>query len=311
MFSKLDTTHDPHDVLEIAPDVVLVARAAAEFPSLAPDGVGQPFDRQPNMATAASPSSAPRVDTTFRASDVDEIARGRSSGGRWLKTASMAFALALVGAVATAAWERYGDRAQAMTASFAPRLSLPSLDLASWLPWQRVAAASQQDAPALPSVATDQSAAAGVPASGSAPAQTASPQTTAPQPAAAQDSAPALQSVSRDVAGLTQEVEALKASIAELKASQEQLSRDMVKSREAKAPEPKLSEAKPAELRPRIGAPPRSLGTIVQHKPKPPMYPQPVQATISPPPVQIAPAPIGAGSTSADDVVVRPPMPVR
>ena len=49
MPSNLDTKNDPHDVLEIAPDVVLVARAAAEFPTLAPDAVSQPFTRQPNM----------------------------------------------------------------------------------------------------------------------------------------------------------------------------------------------------------------------------------------------------------------------
>ena len=37
MLSTPDTKSDPHDVLEIAPDVVLVARAATDFPSLAPD----------------------------------------------------------------------------------------------------------------------------------------------------------------------------------------------------------------------------------------------------------------------------------
>src|SRR4029077_8984076 len=86
MPSNHDTKNDPHDVLEIAPDVVLVARAAAEFPSLAPDTASQPFARQPNMGNmGAGPdlAAAPRVDTTFRASDVDDIP-GLRSGARWL-----------------------------------------------------------------------------------------------------------------------------------------------------------------------------------------------------------------------------------
>ena len=42
MLSTLDKRqHDPHDVLEISPDVVLVARAAADFPSLAPEAMGR------------------------------------------------------------------------------------------------------------------------------------------------------------------------------------------------------------------------------------------------------------------------------
>jgi hypothetical protein len=313
MLSNLDAKSDPHDVLEIAPDVVLVARAAAEFPSLAPESVSQPSDRQPNMGTgAAAAMAAPRVDTTFRATDVNEIPRIRSARGRWVRTASMAFAFAFVSVVATAAWERYGDQAQAMVAGFTPQL-----DLASWLPWQRNTVAAQADAPAGPSVAADQAAAApALPADGAAAGAGAA----APPQNTAQDTAQSLQGVSRDVASLTQEIETLKASIAELKASQEQLSRDMAKPREAKAPEPKITEAKPVEPRPtKLGAPPRSLGTVVQHKPKPPMYP-PMQASTgaplpppntAPPPVQIAPAPMSGASTSPDDVVVRPPMPVR
>src|ERR1700744_4257573 len=130
MPSIQDTKNDPHDVLEIAPDVVLVARSAAEFPSLAPDTMSQPF-RHPNMGNmGAAPDleTVPRVDTTFRASDVNDIS-GHGSGARWLRRGAMVFLFAFLSVIATAAWQRYGDDAQAMmTGGLTPRI-----DLASWL----------------------------------------------------------------------------------------------------------------------------------------------------------------------------------
>jgi hypothetical protein len=122
------------------------------------------------------------------------------------------------------------------------------------------------------------------------------------------------------VASLSQQIETLKASIAELKASQEQLSQQL--SRETV--KPRAAEARPAETRPvehhpaKLGAPPRPLGTIVQRNPRPPMYP-PMQATAAAPlpppgsvPSQISPGPPPAAADASDDgVIVRPPMPVR
>ena len=319
MPSNHDTKHDPHDVLEIAPDVVLVARAAAEFPSLAPDTASQPFARQPNMGNmGAGPdlAAAPRVDTTFRASDVDDIP-GLRSGARWLRRAAMAFLFAFLSVFATAAWQRYGDDAQAMAAGLTSRV-----DLAAWLPWQKSEAATPTDtstspaAPASVATAADQAAA---PAAAQPADSTAAP--AAPPSLPAQDPAQTLQSVTRDVASLTQQLEALKASIAELKASQEQLSQQLAKPRAAEA---KLPEARPAEHRPaaKLGAPPRPLGTIVQRNPRPPAYP-PMQATAAAPlpppgagtplPAQISPGPPPAAASDASDdgVIVRPPMPVR
>jgi hypothetical protein len=325
MPSNQDTKNDPHDVLEIAPDVVLVARAAGEFPSLAPDSVSQPFSRQPNMGNmGAAPdlTAAPRVDATFRASDVNDIP-GLRSGARWLRRGAMAFLFAFLSVIATAAWQRYGDEAQAMAADLTSRV-----DLAAWLPWQKSQAATPADtsssaAPASVATATDQAAApvAAQPAdSTAAPAAAAA---ASPQSPPSQDPAQTLQSVTRDVASLTQQLEALKASIAELKASQEQLSqqmsRDMAKPRAAEA---KLPETRPAEHKPaKLGAPPRPLGTIVQRNPRPPTYP-PMQAAAaplpppgagSPLPVQISPGPPPAAASDASDdgVIVRPPMPVR
>jgi hypothetical protein len=324
MPSNQDTKNDPHDVLEIAPDVVLVARAAAEFPTLAPDTASQAFNRQPNMGdmgAGADLAAAPRVDATFRASDVNDIP-GRGSRGRWARTASMAFLFAFVSVIATAAWQRYGGDAQTMATDLTSKF-----DLAAWLPWQKSDAATPADTSAqspAASVATaaDQAApsAAAQPADNAAPNVAAPAAAVSPQTPPAQDPTQTLQSVSRDVASLTQQIEALKASIAELKANQEQLSRDMAKPRAAEA---RLPETRPAEPRPtKLGAPPRPLGTIVQRKPKPPTYPSyppPMQATAAAPlpppgagsaPVQVAPAPPPADA-SDDGVVVRPPMPVR
>jgi hypothetical protein len=241
MPSNQDTKNDPHDTLEIAPDVVLVARAAAEFPSLAPDTASQPFNRQPNMGNmGAAPdlTAAPKVDATFRASDVNDIP-GARLGGRWLRTASMAFMFALISVIATAAWQRYGNEAQAMMATGFP----PRIDLASWLPWQKSDAAAPADtstsspAPTTVATAADQAAtsapAAAQPADNAAAATTATPATAAPAAAVspqappAQDPTQALQSMSRDVASLTQQIETLKASIAELKANQEQLAHEI------------------------------------------------------------------------------------
>jgi hypothetical protein len=321
MPSNQDTKNDPHDVLEIAPDVVLVARATAEFPSLAPDSASHPFSRQPNMGNmGAGPdlASAPRVDTTFRASDVDDIP-GLRSGARWLRRAAVAFLFAFLSVFATAAWQRYGNDAQAMAAGLTPRV-----DLAAWLPWQKSEAATPADASTSPAAPASVATAADQ-AAPSAPAAQPADSTAAAAPTAPpQDPAQTLQSMTRDVASLTQQLEALKASIAELKASQEQLSqqlsRDIARPRAAEA---KLPEARPAEHKPaKLGAPPRPLGTIVQRNPRPPTYP-PMQATAaaplpppgagSPLPVQISPGPPPAAASDASDdgVIVRPPMPVR
>jgi len=304
MHSTLDGKNDPHDVLEIAPDVVLVARAAAEFPSLAPNAALRPLDRQPNMGSGPAAGEAiPRVDTSFRATDTS----GGRSRGAWARRAAVVFLFALGSAFAAAGWERYGDDAQATVAGITPQI-IPTV--MSWLPMQKPATASQTDtAPVTQTAAsTDQA----TPASAAQPAVGA----TAAAPAAAASSAPdqteALQSMARDVANLTQQVGELQASIAQLKANQEQMARD-----KAKAPEPRVSEvrpAAPAEPRPtKLGAPPRSLGTLPVHRSRPPAYPPAQTAYVPPPPtaapVQIAPPPVAAQPDG--DPVVRPPMPVR
>lgn len=129
--------------------------------------------------------------------------------------------------------------------------------------------------------------------------------------------------MTRDIAAMAQQIEQLKADIAELKAGQEQMVREMTK---PSAPKP-IAEAKPAANPARVSAlPPRAPGPIPPpvRKPKPvvshtymPAYPPtplvpppPSQAAAAPPP---AAPPVATTQTVADDdgPVVRPPMPVH
>jgi hypothetical protein len=299
MLSTLDNRQDDRrDVLEISPDVVLVARAAADFPTLAPGATGREAHMDVN---AEMPGEYPRVDTTFRASDTSGE---RSSHGKWLRRAATVFAFAFVSVLATAAWERYGDELQAMLANSTPQFSLASLVPTSLFSGRAAVAAPPNDTPAPQAVAADQ-----------AP-QSAAADAAAPSAAVSSDTAQLLQSMARDVATLNQQLSELKASIAQLKAGQDQLSRDM-----AKVPEPKVSEAKPVEPHPaapaKLGAPPRPLGTLVTpvHRPRPPSppYPPAQAAYVPPPPPAAAPVQIAPQATTEPDgsTVVRPPMPVR
>src|SRR5689334_3469251 len=140
MPSMQDTKIDSRDVLEIAPDVVLVARAAAEFPSLAPDATHRAGERQPNMGAGFTANPAtPKGDTSFRATDTSG---GRTRGG-WARKALFTFLFTSCSALAIAAWQHYGDDAQEMVAGLTPQI-MPALT--SWLPSLRPATVAQPDA---------------------------------------------------------------------------------------------------------------------------------------------------------------------
>jgi hypothetical protein len=289
---------DPHDTFVIEPDVVLAARA---------DAPGPPR-REPNLralvseisAGVAEQATAPKVDTSFRSVAVEK------RRGRWVSSFVVAFLFALVSALGAAAWQRYGDRAQADVANAASLLGLSTLQ-----------ATSAPSAPAAADATPEQTA---------APAETAS---TSPADAAAAttpaapDQTQLVQSLTRDVAAMGQQIEQLKATIAELKAGQEQVAHD------AKAADAKASEAKASEqsMRAKFSALPQRPSPAVR-KPKPYM---PAQASAAPPPpgasgyvpplpppgapgsapVQIAPAPPPPVAAATQDDVPRPPMPVR
>jgi hypothetical protein len=295
MHSTLSKETDPHDIFVIEPDVVLAARADKAPSDLAHDLAHDIPSRSSKPVSTASAASPPRVDTTFRATDVDNILGDRPATGRWAKRTVMAF-LALSSAIAAAAWQHYGDDVKHIMADWTPSFVLSSSD--------KPAVAGQPGASAVPasSQATAASQSSTQPAS---PAQA----TEAVSPAlAAAEAPPTLQSMSRDIATMGQQIEQLKASIEQLKAGQEQISR---------------SAAKPAEIteqnpRPRISALPPRPAIAPVRKPRPAFSPaQAAMPAPALPPVAAVPAPpqpdspARAAVTTDGEPVVRPPMPLR
>ncbi|TYO65004.1 hypothetical protein FXV83_18615 [Bradyrhizobium hipponense] len=320
--------NDPHDAVQVSPDIVLASRPNNVAPALAqkiatrpePKSAPEPkfvlepkFAPQPKFAPEPKISAiseiratAPSVDTAVRATAGDLHGRQkRSSVGKWLRGAFVTMLFAGGSAAATIAWEKHGDTAKQMLAEWRPALaSLTSTSLTS---------STSQATP----VAAEQAAAA--PVSQTTPDQPADPSATPPAAqdiAAAPDAAQSVQSMTRDLAAMAEQIEQLKANIAQLKAGQEQMAREM-----AKTPAPKpVAEAKPADPRARVSAlPPRPPAAPPVRKPRPvtqahsPAY---APTPIAPPPPQVVAAPPPAAMTTqavADDdgPVVRPPMPVH
>lgn len=325
--------NDPHDAVQISPDVIKASRVSSETPTLAPEFTARPEPKfalerkltiEPKFSPAserqiaapppaATPAAAPSVDTAVRLSASDDHIRPkRSAAGKWLRGAFMTFLLAGGSAAATIAWEKHGDTAKQMLAEWTPALAslLPSTSQTAPV------AAAQAAPPAAQDQAADQTAAA--PAAPVATAA-AAPVANAAPAAAQTDSGPAVESMARDIAAMAQQIEQLKANIAELKAGQEQMVREMAKPPAAKP----VAEAKPPVNPPaRVSAlPPRAPASMPVRRPKPvvshtyaPAYapaPPPSQAAAMPPPA-VAP-PVAATQAVADDdgPVVRPPMPLR
>jgi hypothetical protein len=310
---------DPHDVFAIE---TILATRGDRAPPLAHDAVGHPGGPQgaPEISIGAP---AAQIEPAFHAADVSDIpienirpdaikidgikGLGERPTAKWVRRVVMAL-LGLAGATAAAAWQHYGDQAKAMAVEWAPPFVIAAL-----APAEKSAAAEQPNVTAVRAAAADQAAPTDQPAA--QPVATAQPEQAA---AAAATATPAestqLQSMARDLAAMSQQVEELKASIAQLKAGQTQMSRET-----AKAAEPRTSETRPGEnVRPRVTAaapPPRPTAAPVR-RPMP-AYP-PAQAAYVPPlppvpaPVQSQPAP-PPQQTIADDgePIVRPPMPVR
>ncbi|QIP00275.1 hypothetical protein [Bradyrhizobium symbiodeficiens] len=317
--------NDPHDAIQISPDIVLASRPISVAPALAPDIATRPepkfmpepkasFERKISLEPRFSPISEsqaappPSVDTAIRVAANDGAGpRKRSAAGKWLRGAFVTFLFAGGSAAATIVWAQHGDAAKQMLAEWTPALAslLPSTS-------QTAPVAAAQAAPPTEQAATDQTA-----------DQSATPpavQVAAVAPAATQpDAAQSVQSMTQDLAAMAQQIEALKASIAELKAGQEQMAREM-----AKPPVPKpTAEVKPVDPRARAAAlPPRAPSPPPVRKPKPavshtympayspaPLAPPPSQAAAVPPPVP----PVTTTQAVADDdgPIVRPPMPLR
>lgn len=268
---------------------------------------------QPKFGPVSEPqTAAPSVDTAVRVTATDDhIGPKRSAARKWLRGMFLTFLFAGGSAAATIGWEKHGDTAKQMLAEWTPTLTslLPSTS-------QTAPVAAAQ---AAPPAAQDQTADQAATTPPTAPVAAA-----AAAPAATQtDAAPSVESMTRDIAAMAQQIEQLKNNIAELKAGQEQMVREMAKPSAQKP----VAEAKPPANPPtRVSAlPPRAPAPMPPpvRKPKPvvshtyvpaysptPIAPPPSQAAAAPPPV--AP-PVTSTQTVADDdgPVVRPPMPLH
>jgi hypothetical protein len=308
---QTDPYADPHDD-------VLVARIDEELSSLAPDAVRYPSDPQTHIAPDFYAGAAvPPVDTTFRATDVNNVRvpGHRPPMGRRAVRAITAFLLAgCIGAAAIAS-QSYGNVAKQMIGRWVPKFILTAS------PQLENTGLPEQSGPA----AVQANAAQTTPPQPAPPAQTATDGVAPTAAAPSSEQAQLLQSMARDLASARQEID-------QLKASQEQMSRDIARVSEAKASEAKASQAKAYEakasdtkaseqnLRPRISAlPPRPAAAPVR-RPMP-SYPPP-QAAAPPPlpppaapyvPRQPEPPPQTAAYPQADPELSppRPPMPVR
>jgi hypothetical protein len=293
---------DPHDVLVVAPDVVLVAPTDEELSKLA-----RTWRHPSNPQTRAGSdlpgtSTVPPVDTTFRVAAVRDVqvTGDRPSIGRRAVRAFTAFLLVACIGVAVIAWQSYGDVAKQIIARWAPQFGLTSSPLLE-----------NPGLPEQPNPPTIQASAAKAAPPPAPLAQTA-PEGVAPTAAAlSPESAQLLQSMAGDLATARQEIkqlkasiEQLKASIEQVKASQDQMSRD-------------IATASEQNLRPKISAPPPRSAAAPARKLMPPFPPPQAAATPRSPqaaapsvPRQPEPQPQATAQPEAEPVL-RPPMPLR
>jgi len=276
---------DPHDA-PIAPDVVPAAWAVRGPPGPATDAKSR--ERLFEEIRHAAETAVPEVDTTFRATDVNDIPALKNRPARtWIKRAFTVFVLALISAIAANAWKHHGNAAMQVAAGFMPQ-STPSAEPAE------APAATEPSADAVAPPAADQ------PAAPAQPVQTAS--TVALPPETEQQ----IQSMARDLAAMGQQVEQLKAAIEQLKASQHA----------AVAPAPPVARPPAPKPQPKHTALPKPPATAASPPRPAPAYP--VQASAVPPPPAPAPAaapyypppPPQATTQPNGEPVVRPPMPM-
>jgi hypothetical protein len=232
----------------------------------------------------AAETVAPKVDNTFRATDVNDIPALDSSSRAWIRRAGTVFVFALISVVAAALWKHHGDTARQTVAGWVP------LSLATSSP------AAEPSAEPAGQPAPEQQAVAAQPA-----AEAASPTTSGFPPEAEQQ----IQSLTRDLADKAQQVEQLKAQIETLKANQQA----------AVAPTPPVARAPaPKPQPPKVTAlPPRPVPVA---PPPRPAYQPATQAAVAapPPPAATAPPPVypppQPTTQPNGEPIVRPPMPL-
>jgi hypothetical protein len=227
---KAKLPDDPHDILMVAPDAIRVA--PADTPDPIRDMMGRAASEPHLHAGSDFPAGAavPPVDTTFRPTAVSDI-RG-SLGKRALRAFTALLLTACIGGAAFA-WQYHGNAAQQLIAEWAPLFarstSQPSEK--TGLSMQPTLAAAQVDTASSPQPAPQAPAAT----------EAAAPAAAAPPAAASPEQAASLETMARDLANAGQEIAVLKASIEELKTSQQQLAAMVSEKNSAPAARPKRS----------------------------------------------------------------------
>jgi hypothetical protein len=312
MDSKPNPTQaDPHqdgDVVVLAPkDWTDAEKALSKLAHVASDrrraASGSDFSAGPRV-------TEPSLDATLRPADLNSspFPTERPSLDRRTSRSLPRFLVAAgVGVAATLAWQSYGGTARQMIADSAPQLSWLLLSPpATNQPSDHEGTVEQPSPPAIQAPAPQAaSAQAGVAAS------TASEAAASTAPAAPSPELQQLETMARDLAAVRQSVE-------QLAAGQEQMARDIAKLQTAGQ-----------DIRRRISALPPAAATTA-HKPiPPPLAPQSSAAPLPPAPPQgaaqssaaslpTAPPPQAAPQSSAAPIPpasseppLRPPMPVR
>lgn len=313
--AKPKATDDRRDFVLIPADQVRVAPSDAEITDLL--RAAARHHSEAGVRPAPDPSvPVPAVDTTFRATAVNEDlpVRGSTFGRRLVR---MVAALLLAAGIGGAAfgWQVFGYAAKKAVGRWLPQIALTSslsLDKLGLAPEPKP---SEDATDAAPATASAQDAAVSAPsvADSGAPANAA---------AAPPDATQQLQSMARDLANANQEVEALKASIAELKAGQQQMARELTKMSDKLAEQ--NARAKVTSAAQHAAAAARKPAALYSPTPTPapptyrPSYSAQAAATVASPPVTAhpsAPPPPISLQPQADPglpaTAPRPPLPVQ
>lgn len=282
MPSTLKRIDDPHDA-PIAPDIVPGDWAGCVPAKPASDAASR--ERLFEEIRHAAETAAPKVDNTFRASDVNDIPalKDKARSRVWIKRGLTVFVLALFSALAGAVWKHHGAAA--------------TQTLADLVPLPGVSASPEAETPAEPAAQAAPEQQAMTPQPAEAPAAIAALPPEAEQP---------IQSMARDITTMGEQIEQLKATIETLKANQQ-----------AAAAPPPVVRAPAPPPKPKVSALPQRPAPAA-HPPRP-TYPPAMQAAATPPPPAPAsaypppqpyPAPPQATTQPNGEPIVRPPMPM-
>jgi hypothetical protein len=284
------TQADPHhhgDVVVLGPkDWTDAEEALSKLAHVAADR------RRPTARSdfSAGPrGTEPSPGATLRAADLSSapLPTDRHAPGRRTSRSLAGFVGAVcVGVAATLAWQSYGGSAKQMIANAVPPLG--------WL-----LLSPTTDAPSGQEIAGEQPSPTGVEASapGAASAQAGRVASTAPEtPASTAPAAPSLEM--QQLEAMAHDLAAVRQSVEQLAAGQEQLARDIAK-----------LETAGQDIRRRISAlPPAAAATA--HRPVPPPQPAP-RSSATLPPAPPEPAPQSLLPPASPEPPSRPPVPVR